>query len=157
MVDVEIPPQVLEEPVRKFFPTFLEWVADGNAEQVGGSGNISRGATGAQSLTIFTVPENFTLFITSVWLGSDNAAPGAGTATILFQVSSPLLVLLTDNLNLSFASGSHASNSLTMPIKVSSGASVNIQLEMISSGAPTTVIAHGGFTGFILPKKISIR
>lgn len=153
---VPLTEDILKKP-REFVRTWLEWIADGNAEQVGKSGNITRGATGVQTLTIYTVPDNFTLFITSVWMGMDNTAIGSGTASGSLRLLGPFINLMSDNLNLGHAHGSHSSNSFTMPFKVESKGKVAINIEMVSTGAPTSVTTHGGFLGFLLPKKISFR
>ena len=148
--DVPLEEDVLKEPKRVFFPTFLEWISDGNAEQILDNAQQS----GSGSTTIFTTPENFTFFLTSVHLSSDAAGGGgAGSAlcSVFFGANISIKRLLSHRHVL--ASPDHVTSSLafTMPMKLNSGESIIIDNDS------ATFQSVANITGFLLPKKISVR
>lgn len=131
--DVPLTEDIIMKSRREFFPSFSEWVSDNNAQQILKSRVVSGGV-------IYTVPDNFTLFITSAWLMLRAAAVG--------------FMYITDENIDSFlgctANGNTASN-FTMPIRVNAKQSITV------TSSVGNVDVAGGFTGFLLPKKISIR
>ncbi len=148
MVDEEISltKDVIKRPDREAFPTFLEWVADGNAEQI--LRNAFKSTSG--SVTLFEVPENFTFFITSFNMSSENTAGGAGNVESLLRFSTTeALARIAHNMN----EHDHVvlSQSYTMPVRVPSGQV--IEISNIGASLNTSVVLQG----FLLPKKISIR
>jgi len=134
--DVPLEEDVLKKGVREFFPTFREWAADGNVEQ------IIRSRTTEGDL--FTVPSNFTLFITSAWL-SANVVLG-GTFSNM-NISNRVAFLGVD---CPIDQVSSITADFSMPIKVHEG-------EVITIGTGGVNTTRGGFVGFLLPKKISVR
>ena len=147
---VPLDKNIIPDRPREFFPTFLEWISDGNAEQI--LDNAQQSGTG--ETTIFTTPENFTFFLTSVHLSSDAAGGGgvsSALATIFFGSSNSIKRLLSHRHVL--ASPDHVTSSLafTMPMKLNAGESI------IINNGHSTFQSVANITGFLLPKKISIR
>jgi len=137
--DSEVPLQesILKAPPRVNFPTFAEWVADGNAEQV------------ARSLasSSFTVPDNFTLFITNLSLSyRSNITDGVGFIAIP-ELGGGVLIVASEG---GSDSTSVSNMTYSMPIKVSSG-------QVISVGSSQAGALTGELFGFLLSNKISIR
>lgn len=121
---------------REFFPTFREWVADGNADQI----IRSRTSEG----TLFSVPSNFTLFITSAWLSANVVLGGTfSNMNISNRVSFLGVDCPADQVSSTTANYS-------MPIIAHEGEDI-----IIGTGGVNTT--RGGFAGFLLPKKISVR
>jgi hypothetical protein len=138
------------EPERAYFPTFQEWISDGNAEQII---KHASSLTASTDIVIYTVPKGYTLFITSAFLHCSNEGTGAAGASspagiFIGKADAYLFLarLLADKAQeLTFA------NSYTMPIRITSGMTVYVR----NPYATTDTLA--GFTGFLLPSKISIR
>ena len=145
---VPLDKNIIPEQPRIFFPTFAEWIADGNAEQIIRTATFTTpGAT-----PIFTVPENFTLFITNLHLSSDITGGGAGNTQASIRLGVNDLIVPIRHTHV-IASADHVVSSLScpMPLKVDSGDSVFLTVGL------GTMIASGQICGFLLPKKISIR
>lgn len=142
--NVVLDEDVIKKPDREFFPTFQEWLGDGNVEQVTRFAFIN-GTTNS----FFTVPNNFTLFITSIWMSGNCAAAGAAQRDAQLDLGDDSKIILGLRIT---GAGTNQSNSLnyTMPLKVETGRVVRL-----SSDANFAVSC--GFQGFLLPKKISIR
>jgi len=144
--DVPLEEDVLKKPIRQFFPTFAEWVSDNNAEQI----NISAQQTGAGSTTVLTIAQNFTFFLTtaaSFAMDTNNVASVRTGAISIGGVANSTLIL----------AGVHAAGdnffgsvSYPMPIRVEAGQSI-----IVTSSA--NMNHRASITGFLLPKKISIR
>lgn len=144
--------RVLEPKTRLFFPTFTEWVVDGNAEQVLRS---VRDLVGDQA--IFGVPEKFTLFVTSAWVSAveeDNVSIHSFASIGKIQGTK-----VTDFVGgwVDHVAGQHGGNmfaslSFPMPLRVETGERIWVKVQNFSLG-----LVSAGFQGFILPKKISIR
>jgi hypothetical protein len=134
---------VKSKPLR-VSPTFAEWVADGNAEQI-----IKTASIVNTTSTLYTVPANFTLFITTSFLSSDNIAGGAGTTAAQLKIGSTIILRQLHSL----PAGDHTSTSqdYPMPLRVNP----NDTVTLFSDSA--NLFVSGGFTGFLLPRKISIR
>ena len=139
-----------EQRKKEYSLTWLEWISKTH-QQIGRTGAISLAATGGSSITLWEVPKGKVLYVTSVWLGINNIVAGAGTAAGAINSGNPLFSLLSDNVNLGAPADSHAANSFTMPFKIPYPGNLKIVLEMISTGAATTVTVHGGFLGFLVP------
>ncbi len=134
--DVSLEKDILKKGERVIFPTFAEWAADGNIEQV----IRSRTSEGV----IFTVPQNFTLFITNAWISATIPLGGSFSNMNISDQTSFLNLDCDDgNTNTIFASYS-------MPVVVHAGDFVQVG----TGGVNTT---RAGFVGYLLPKKISIR
>lgn len=155
MFPEDVSEKVLEEDIlkvkaRQFFPTFAEWIADGNAEQ------IVRAAFSNDSTDkiIFAIPKNKTFFMTGCSLSTKNSDLGdqATGAQIRYGNVAPFttFTLLTAETE---APGSGVANSInfSMPIKIEGGNTILL----LSSGADSR--QHGIIYGFLLDKKISIR
>ncbi len=136
---------VVKRPDREFEATFSEWASD-NVEQI----IENRDTTG----TMFDVPKNFTLFVTSAWitLMASSGANSSGFARIMVLNNTKVLLGVRAR-NFSTAPSPQNSSmalSFPMPIKVERG-----DVDFLLSGTEFRGVA--GFTGFLLPKKISIR
>lgn len=146
--DSEVPltEDVLKEKPREFIKSFLEWIPDGNVEQIIKSANRST----IGSSTIYAVPKNFTLFITSIW--QIITCTGVGAATTRRSN-----ILITGDIALQtleiIAIGAQESmtQSFSMPLKISEK---NI---IIVNQQHANMRSQAGFIGFLLPKKISFR
>jgi len=137
--DVPLEDDLLPKPdinQRVFFPSFAEWASDGNIEQV------------IRSVTtegiIFTVPANFTLFITNAWI-SARIPLGGSFSNINISNQTSFLNLDCDDGNVNSISMGYK-----MPVVVHSGDFIQVG----TGGVNTT---RAGFVGYLLPKKISIR
>ena len=145
--DVFLDKDIIPDKAREFFPTIAEWVADGNAEQIIASA-IANGV-------MFTVPDNFTLFITSAFISDHTESTGADNDAQI-QVRDETRLILATNTPHSHTGGNNhehccVAQTYPMPIKVESGAT--IEFRGLGAGAHGTA----GIQGFLLPKKISIR
>lgn len=141
--------KILEEDVikrdRKFFPTMLEWVADGNAEQI--VGHTDAGGT------IFTVPGNSTLFLTTMFMQSEDnnvAVGGDAEMEVLMPDDSTRFVLGGINTTATGTANSVLTLTFPMPIKIN-------EKERIFIGGLIPGAFSAGFTGFLLPKRIGQR
>jgi len=141
--DVPLIDSIQPEVPRTFFPSLMEWASD-NFEQI----TISDNTNG--TLTIFTVPDNFTLFITSYYVQGHLTAAAADVFSLFIHDAVATSRLIRIRL---ITNGSTDSIALSpsMPLKAQSGQNIILQS---SSG---NGFCSGGFTGFLLPKKISIR
>ncbi len=141
--------KVLEEDVikrdRPFTPTMLEWVADGNAEQV--VGHIDGGGN------IFVVPDKSTLFLTTIFIQSEDnnvAVGGDAEMVVIMPDDSVRFILGGINTTATGAAANVLSISFPMPIKVND--KERIAITGLIPGA-----FSAGFTGFILPKRLGQR
>ena len=141
--------KVLEENLikkdRKFFPSLMEWVADGNAEQI-----IRHRTSGG---IIFTVPAKTTLFLTTLFIDSEDNSGATSSA-------SNIVILMPDD-SVRFTLGSIVSSAAGIPFKVLSltfPMPIKIdQLERIQATGTIPAAFSCGFTGFLLPKRIGER
>ena len=140
---------ILEEDIlkktRDYVPSFLEWASDGNVEQVIKSFNRESAGT-----TIgYTVPNNFTLFITNMHLSSEVIVAAPGVVQVSVKVRDDIVLAHLHNIG----QGDHATSSFNfpMPVRVDSGDTVSIIT------ASSALKGSAQFVGFLLPKKISIR
>lgn len=149
----DVSDKVLEEDVikksREFFPTFMEWVADGNAEQILDAG--SRLVIGAG--VIYRVPANKTFFLTNAHLSSDVVAGGAGSSEVNLYFRNTKVQNKLISHHHDMVRPDHATSSINfpMPLKLDAGEEVII----VNDHAAFRSIAN--IQGFLLPKKISIR
>lgn len=126
-------------------PTFMEWVADGNAEQI----FIGAARTIAGTSSIITIPNNFTLFITSASLNI--VCTGVGAPTLRqgsIQIRGDTILAAQV---FAIGAANRDSNSFPMPLRISS----NEAIELVLSANNARVVAT--IQGFLLPRKISIR
>lgn len=147
---VPLTEDVFEKGDRGFFPTFAEWVADGNAEQIFRS--ISAVANGIEIL--FTVPLNHTLFITSMSMSCMDVGVAAHGFAAMRKRGTEVefLSIANDHGNIQAPTVSQNSNSFPMPLRFNQGEIIEIRVENFSSPQ-----IRANFQGFLLPKKISIR
>jgi len=147
--------RVLEPRGRTFFPTFAEWASDGNVEQVLRSREFD-----TDDFFLYTVPENNTLFITSAFVSGmeqgNNSTHGGVAIKIIAPVGNKILFHLCA-VDIDHTNGGHGGNralslAFPMPIRANSGERIQLDRTGMASGSTT-----GGFAGFLLPKKISIR
>ena len=147
--DVPLTEDVVKKPPREFSATFSEWAAD-NVEQI----VKSKGSAGDLNV----VPENHTLFITSAFITASEEANATthGNAQLRIRgvasTKATLLVIEIDHITGQHGGSQALSITFPMPIKIESG----LQVNLTESGI-TTPGLFAGFTGFLLPKKISIR
>jgi len=144
---VPLTEDVIKKPPREFSATFAEWAAD-NVEQIFRSDNMISG-----NKTIYTVPDNFTLFITGCY-SQATCTSGAGQIrsgglTIRSPAGEFIANLISSYINAALSSSSNSIN-FSMPIRV-------LQKEVVVVTASPNTSAVGAFFGFLLPKKISIR
>lgn len=147
MVDEEaiLTKNLIQRPDREFIPTFLEWVPDGNVQQI----FIHKADSGGALVNLYTVPKNFTLFITSAHL--DISCTAAGPS---YRVAR-LIINKTTNVVLSTAltgqeDNASATQAYPMPLRVDSD-----DIVQLSTSASQNYQVQ--IQGFLLPKKISIR
>lgn len=133
---------VIRRPDREFFATFAEWVADGNAEQI-----IRQIGTPTSGGTIYSIPKNFTLFITAACISitCTSGAPSQRIASIQLPDGQSIIQAAIQG---GFTAFSNAV-SFPMPIRATSG---NITTQINANAFGNFIII-----GFLLPKKISIR
>lgn len=144
--------RVLEPRQREFFPTFAEWASDGNIEQVTQTFDLGT--------TFYTVPKNHTLFVTSVFLNGAEGGNVSGHAVVEMVLSNPpnnndrfiFLSIRVDHTAGQHGGADSLSLSFPMPIRVEQDEIVNFL-----QGGFDTPLVKGAFSGFLLPKKISIR
>lgn len=140
------------ETPRANFPTFVEWAAE-NAEQIIKSAFVM---SGSSSSTLYTVPKNKTLYITSahICLGirEGNNAISSGQGLEIYPDNLALLSFLPEITNGVNSGALISSNSVSypMPLKVEAGKAVRI----IKQTNNCDVAA--GFQGFLLNSNISI-
>ena len=149
---VSLDKDVVKEKPLAVSPTFMEWAADGNVEQI-----IAAGNEGAS--LIFTVPNNKTLFITSAWVGGMETANVNSHGHIILFIEDPaasgtLPILGASVDHVTGQHGGNTNNSLSfpMPLRVEQKNKIAITSPNIN-----TPRMRGGFQGFLLDKKISIR
>ena len=148
--DVPLTEDVVKKPLREFSATFSEWAAD-NVEQIWITDRVTSGRV------LYTVPENFTLFITSGFIAGHSTAVGGthGDLRLQFGTASKLFIIVActvDHHTTAVGTASSMALSFPMPLKINQGEIVEIAITGVSN--PFVV---AGFTGFLLPKKISIR
>lgn len=129
-----------------FVKSWSEWAIDNRLFV------IADGDTGA---TIFTVPKNQALYITSCWItGSINPPIGAEFARGGLQIRGGGVNGLRHmiRVHVGAITGQNQSNSLSfnMPVKLEEGQSV-----LISNDGDDAGRFSGGFVGFLVDKRIS--
>lgn len=127
--------KVLQEE-KDYVVDFKDWAADGNIEQV----ILYRSSEG----TLYTVPKNYTLFITSCYLSAHSTAARTFTS---INLSDRVVIF---GLNLIQNTTAEGSISFPMPIRANSGEAILMNTGGVNS-------TFGGIHGFLLPSKISIR
>lgn len=154
--DTVLKKPVIAEKDREFIPTEMEW-AMRNREIISRDDTTGGASGDSSNNTIFTVPENNTLWLTSVNL-SYISRP-TGTSVIFPKIS---IVdagnIVTQLLAFIFQNGYTSEHndamtlSFTLPIKVSSNQTIRLNGGL---GAGTGRLdVKGGFTGWIEPKVI---
>lgn len=138
---------ILEQP-REFFPTFMEWVADRNAEQISKTKNSAG--------TIYQVPANKTFFMTGCFITAmeTGAVNSHGSVWIQEGTAGSGKVFLNariDHINAASGGAQAISRDFTMPIRVEAG----VAIEMAVSGM-TTPFATAHIDGFLLDTTISV-
>lgn len=140
---VPLEEDLIKKPI-EFVKSWVEWAAD-NEEQVVRSGVSLTGI-----VTIFTVPDKKTLYVTSAFLShvfDGNAVTGTSGSLTLSTVGSILRIRII----LGTVSFGSLAVSFPMPLKLQSGQAITIT----GGDAGGTGAASGGFTGFLIPKRIS--
>lgn len=126
----------------EFVKTFLEWISNGNAEQIIRDAARTTGGTS----TLYTVARNTTLFITSAWIAGVGTSIGTVINFFLEEADRNLKFLR----NYSFENTpSSSSITYSMPIRIESGQSIVFTIAIGQASAA------GGFTGYLLPKRIA--
>lgn len=142
--DVPLTEDVVKRKPSIVSPTFMEWVSDGNAEQI-----IRRaGVAGATAkLIIYSVPKNFTFFMTSCFITimCGSGAPAQRTGRLIL----PTDVMLLEAAIVGGNTAESIAQSFTMPIRVVSG-------DIFLTSSANSVV-QVGIQGFILPLKLAIR
>lgn len=136
---------ILKKPPAQFIPTEAEWNAR-NGLQI-----IRQGLAGAGStITLYTVPLNRVLWITSSWISGNHTQVGttAGSQLTFSQPASTTLLRLRIGRTALSVEATHLtmSNSYPMPIKVEG-------VVQLTSGLGSS--AHGGFSGWEEAKRIT--
>lgn len=130
---------------RPFFPTMLEWVADGNAEQV--VGHTDGGGA------FFVVPAKSTFFMTSMFIQSEDSSPAAGgdvEMVVVMPDDSERFILGGICTTATGQKANVLAQSFPMPIKINDKERIAI-IGVVPDGF------SAGFTGFILPKRLGQR
>lgn len=143
--DVPLRKDILRKPT-EFVKNWLEWSADNR--QIVAVDTFTLSAT--QSI-MFTVPENNTFFLTSVWAnvvatggvaGLRNAIVGATVGTVQ---ASPRILKVTIN---DLTSANSNSIAYPMPMKIQAGGVVTLN-------GTANARSDAGITGFLVPKRIT--
>lgn len=136
--DVPLTEDILKKK-KEFVKTWLEWAAE-NREQVIRSGKTGSGST----ITLFTVPDKNTLFITNTWFAHTNTG-GASAGNNRYKIGNDFIY----DFGLIAVAGSRSvSNSHPMPLRVQ-------EKQTITITSSTNYLIQGGFQGFLEPKKIT--
>lgn len=144
--DVSLTEDILRKPP-EFIRTWIEWASD-NFDQIHRTG----GSSGIGSVTILTVPENNTFFLTSLTLSAINSSAvqsvganvnihGSGTDNTIASILLPASGGASLNFN-SIALAFH------LPIKVEAG-------DIIESVGASNVTTRVTLNGFLVSKRIS--
>jgi len=129
--DVPLTEDILKKKV-EFVKSWLEWASE-NRRQI-----LVDAASANGSTSLFVVPENETLFITSAWV----ANTASDETSLRVRGNNPVLILLR------CFTGSN-SISYPMPIKIESGT----EIFSLTTGAANA--GSAGFQGFVIPKLIT--
>lgn len=155
MVDEEIAitKDIIRPEPKDFTPTFSEWIADNGIQII----ESKRGGTPS---VIYRIPENHTLFITSAFIAVidqiDQSAHGHAQIQIeniaagLFKT---ILSAAIDHHTTASPTVGNNSISFISPLKVEAP----FRIATNATGISNSATVEGGITGFLLPKKISIR
>ena len=138
---VPLTEDILKKDLR-FSPTWAEWSADYNNEQVVRSVSRTSGGTS----TFFTVPDKQTLFITSAWISGIGSSAGT---IVNFRLhgsafSSQFLRVFSNDIN-----GTSISQQYANPLRFEAGQVVEFTIS-IGQG-----VAGAGFAGFLVSKRLS--
>lgn len=133
--DVPLTEDILRKPV-EFVRSWIEWTSENRQQII---------RTAFSPGTLFTVPDNNTLWITSAYVSANNSTVGDQAVTLSITNNFQILRMRIQNT----ADSNSLSSSFPMPIKVEEG-----QVIALSSNATNST---AGFTGFIVPKQISGR
>ena len=132
----------------KFTPTYYEWLVS-KSEQVKRIGQISSVGT---TTTLFTVPDNFTLFITHLWISAVGDSPaGADRGFATFKIGegdTSIFGCGVDHHGTVATSIGNAFIALTMPIKMNQ----KEVLKMIKFDLFAGQVL-GGFMGFLVSQR----
>jgi len=156
VANVPLLKSVVEER-RAFLPTESEWNAR-NSDEI-----IIRDAefTNTTGVTLFGVPQNTTLFITSAWCTSIIDAEAGDEPRVSIIVSeyvgsaSQGKIIGCASLSKGIGDVSNANSvamNYSMPIKVNAGSTV----ELVKSTGSITSLAMGGFSGWLEKKKVKV-
>lgn len=141
--DVPLEEDILKKKI-EFLTTWLDFASQ----------NFERSSHSVAGLaTIFTVPENKTLYITTAWISWSSEATGATTNSnfaIVVQASAATNTILQSRKPA--VNGIHGglATPYPMPIKVESGQPV-----LLVGGLSAADAVTSGFTGFLIDKRIS--
>lgn len=137
-----LPVDIIKTENTEFYPTHSEWAAI-NRPQI----FVSTGASvTATTETLYTVPDNQTLFISSLWANiADDASAARGDVVIKTNIAQAKLILLS---KIAQNSTNAISISYPMPIRVEGGDEVQMEVSANCKG-------DGGFVGWIEDKRIT--
>lgn len=135
--DVPLEEDILKKPV-EFVNSWVEWSAQ-NREQI-----LRQNAATSGTATIFTVPAENTLWITSIQLSGTKTGITGTFSTLEIENRTTLASLTFVN------AGDNNSTTISfpMPIKVEGGERIVVQ-------GQTNCFARGIITGWIEPKRIN--
>lgn len=139
---------IVKRPKEPYKATFMEWLADGNAEQILKEQAL---AAATADITIYTVPKNFTLFLFAASLSVSNVSAAANVTNLYLRGANGVSILAVRTIPTS-GQGSMTQQFLS-PLKVEEGETIYLNKNVASSDVKVTTT----FQGFLLPKKISIR
>lgn len=122
----------------KFMPDYYEWLS------VHGVQVIKDTVIADTKSTIYTVPNNYVLFISSAFLHAKTSAAGAGADAYLMINNQKILMLTGSNTD---QATDVISNSFFPPLIISS----KDKFELFSGAA--NFFVWGGFTGFLIAIK----
>lgn len=132
---------LIKRPI-EFVRSWLEFAA-GEFEQVVKEAQISS----AGNTTIFTVPNNFTFFLTNVQLSSDNKAAVGGDRIARVATSRMIILSHIHAGN----SNDHIGNSFNFPMPLK----FNPEEVLLLSTSNSNLIASANIIGFLVSKRIS--
>jgi len=124
-----------------FYPTYAEWAAQGNREQI-----TQASASVTSNTEFYTIPENKILFITSAFLSAIHDGAGAGGSSSSLRIKSRD-ILLGVALNTGIQTTQNQTLNFNMPIVAYPG-----DIIMVTAHASTT--ARAGFSGYLEDKQI---
>lgn len=143
--NVVLTEDVIKKDPREFIKSWVEWASDNEELILKSRNRIASGDT-----TLYTVPENKTLYITNAYcsISCNSGAPSFRKVIIFIDsLNGENAQIITSYI---YGGGTNNTNQLSysMPIKVESGSII-----VLDTGSNSSV--SGGFVGFLVAKKVS--